>query len=161
MTEKILLDSYGIKQFEDIKLKIYEKINLNNKIKADAMQDAPGDGWHDNFAAEDAARQERIYLDELKKINNLKKDIVLITDEYKKSVVNINDFIKILLIFSENDQETIVIKLTGKYISETEEEITLNSELGKNIYHKKIGYEGSYFVNNKEIKYKILERLNK
>ena len=82
---------------------------------------------------------------------------------YEDNKVNINDIIKIRIMYSVDDIEEELIKLTGKYIPNTEakiQEISLNSPLGKAIYMKDIGSFTSYVVGDKEIKVEIISKCN-
>jgi len=49
--------------------------------------------------------------------------------------------------------------LTGKYIPNIDDEITLNSPLGRAIFKKKIDSINEYKVNDKVIKVKLIEKM--
>ena len=77
--------------------------------------------------------------------------------------ININDYIILTLIYEDDNQEKIIIKLIGApnpNLNEEYQEITLNSPLGKELLNKDKNYKGSYFVNNKEINF-IIHDYNK
>ncbi len=155
---KILVSEDGYKQYLDLVKEIDLKLDNISLDQSEGFK-STGDGWHDNFAFEEAAREEirlsKLYSDLVKN----KEFIEVINDKYHKNKVNINDVIKIR--FDEDDYE--IIKLTGKYMPDNMadiQEVTLNSEIGKNIYNKKIGSKVNYFVNENKISFEIVERIN-
>lgn len=162
MNNKIYLDEEGYKEYlkeiEDLKQE------FNNKAKGgtEAAEAAVGDGWHDNFDFEEAKKFEYSLSYKLKeKIANL-KNIVILKNKSNK-YININDYISLTLIYKDDDQEKIIVKLIGSpnpNLNEEYQEITLNSPLGKELLNKDKNYKGSYFVNNKEIKF-IIHDYNK
>ncbi len=151
----IFVNEDGLKQFEDLISKLHDKINKNNQEKKEAMEDAPGDGWHDNFAAEDAARGERMLLDELEKMLITKKLLRLVDNKFIKGKVNIGDTFKI--IFDKDDNDFEIVTLSGNYLSVAEGEITLNSPLGKAVYHKKYNSDQVAEVNGNKLHIRICE----
>ncbi len=150
MDDIIYVTKEGYEQYESILENINNKININNQEKSEAMKDAPGDGWHDNFAAEDAARVERRLLDEKNSLNSLKHNIKIIDNIIKKNKINIGDKLEIKFLLEKESDSEIVI-LTGKFRPDNVEEITINSEIGKAILHKKENEIISFLVNNKKI----------
>ncbi len=155
---EILVTKEGAMQLDNLISETYDKINKNNIEKSEAMNDAPGDGWHDNFAAEDAARVEKMLMGQLNKLLLDKKNLKIINEKKIKENVNINDYIYLQFIYENGMHEDEKIKLTGLYKPNNEEEITLNSIVGKTIYNKKINTVHSYYVNDLEIKIQILKK---
>ena len=159
----ILLSEEGKKQFYDKLEQIKEKTTKNGNELSKSFNDYVGDGWHDNPLYEEAMRKNRMIDEELKKMLNEEKQIKLIDEDYGDKFVNINDTIKIEFIYSDDESEAEIIKLTGKYIPNTEleiVEITLNSPIGKAILGKKIGKECFYTVDNNKVKLRIIEKVN-
>lgn len=116
---------------------------------------AVGDGWHDNFAFEALIEDERKLSYQINKMNQDKTKIEIIQDYYKENYVNINNIVSLKFIYDdENELEDLI--LTGNYIP-NENEITLNSPLGKAIYKKKIGEIVEYVVSENNIK---VEKIN-
>ena len=115
---------------------------------------AVGDGWHDNFAFEALIEDERKLSYQINKMNQDKTKIEIIQDYYKENYVNINNIVSLKFIYDdENELEDLI--LTGNYIP-NENEITLNSPLGKAIYKKKIGEIVEYVVSENNIKVEII-----
>lgn len=142
--EKILVDDYGYNQF----IEELERLKLESDSIAtrgiEEAENAVGDSWHDNFAFEESMRESRTIANKINKMIEEKKIIKVIKKtNLKEEFVNINDVVKIEIIYSEDDREEEIIKLTGKYIPNTEKEIkeiTLNSPIGKSVYKKKNWY---------------------
>lgn len=161
---QIIVDDEGYKQFIDEmeKLKMISLSIASNG--SEAYLDAVGDGWHDNFAFEESMRESRVIACKINKMIEEKKNLKVIKKKtLGKDIVNINDTIKVLFTYSEDDSEIEIIKLTGKYIPNTDmeiKEITLNSPIGKVIYGKRIGTINEYKVNDRVISIKIMEKVN-
>ena len=62
---KIYLDKNGYEQLLAEIDRINQELSTNGKEKGEAYEVA-GDGWHDNFAFEEASRQEKLLLNQLR-----------------------------------------------------------------------------------------------
>ncbi len=162
--EKILVDKDGYKQFYQEIERIKKELTNNAFKGGEAYKDAIGDGWHDNFAFESAMAEERKIRAKLEKMYSEQSKLEIVdVSGYDDNKVNINDIVKISIIYSVGDIEEEIVKLTGKYIPDTDakiQEISLNSPLGKAIYMKDIGSFTSYVVSDKEIKVEIISKYN-
>ena len=78
----------------------------------------------------------------------------------RKDIVNVNDVVSLNLLFAKDDKEFITIRLVGG-TSEKDDEVSLNSPLGKAIYRKKIGDVAMYTVNDKKINVEIVSIENR
>lgn len=165
--EEILVDENGYQQYLDEVEKL-KRLSVNNLTAgSEAYTDAIGDGWHDNFAFEQAIIEDRNIST---KINNLllkKPFIKVITlQNLEKELINIGDILVLEIKYAEDDIERVKIKLTGNYspninLENNIQEITLNSPLGRAIYKKSINDENiNYVAQNKKIKIKVIERIN-
>ncbi len=160
---KIYLNHEGVAQFETILEKKKQELLLNSNASSQSIQNAVGDGWHDNFETEEARRDEYKISHAIEKLLKVSQEIELVEEKKIKDVVCINDIVKVTIYYNENDFETSMIKLTGKYLPEPNEqyeEITLNSPLGKSIYLKKIPSITTYEVEERKIKVQIEEKRN-
>ena len=164
--EKILVDENGYQQYLN-EIEKLKKISLNNLTAgSEAYNDAIGDGWHDNFAFEQAMIEDRSIAI---RINNLlaKKDLIKVIkiQNLNSEIINIGDILVLEIKYADNDIERVKIKLTGNYCPATNldneiQEITLNSPLGKAIYQKNINDEDiNYMVQNKKIEIKVIENI--
>lgn len=161
---KILVDKNGYKQFYQEIERIKEELTNNASKGGEAYKDAIGDGWHDNFAFESAMVEERKISAKLEKMYSEQSKLEIVdVPGYDDNKVNINDIIKIRIIYSVDEEEEELVKLTGKYIPNTDakiQEISLNSPIGKAIYMKDINSFTSYVVGDKEIKIEIISKCN-
>ncbi len=155
---KIYLDEDGyqnyLKELEQLK----EKINLNSKdISEFQSDDAYGDGWHDNFAYEQAIQKENaLFYEYHKKLKGLDQ-IEIIKTKKSSNLVEIGSIVELHF---DGELETEIYKITGNTVSNfrlDQMEITLNSPLGKSVFHKKINDSFSYQVDNKKISGKIID----
>lgn len=159
---EILVDKEGYNQFFEKLENLKESSTSNANTLSKSFNDYLGDGWHDNPVYEEAMRKSRMIDDDIQKMLDQQKYLKVVEDAYDDNLVNINDIVEIEYIYSKDDKETEIIKLTGKYIPNTDleiKEITLNSPIGKAMYKKKIGEECSYNVGNNDIKLKIIKRI--
>lgn len=163
--KEILVSNDGYEQFFLELEKLKDSITSNALISTEACNDAVGDGWHDNFAYDEAMRQERFIVS---KVNDMINDIPflkVIDDIYDSDKININDTIEVLIKYADDDDEKEILKLTGKYSPNTNDvngvkEISLNSPIGKAIYKQKIGESVYYEVGNNNIEVSILKKIN-
>lgn len=159
---EILLDKNGEKEFNKRLEEARNKVDDIGRVLGESFRDYVGDGWHDNPAYEDAMRKSSMIDDEINRLLVQKKQIRVIEDKYNDKLTNIGDIIKIEFVYSDNDRETEIVRLTGNYIPNMDsdiKEITLNSPVGRAIYKKKIGGSCSYKVSEKEVIINIIERV--
>ena len=159
---KIYLNHEGVLQFNKILEEKKEELLKNSTSSSSSIQNAIGDGWHDNFDAEQFLREEYMITHNIEKMLKMKEQIELLEDKTIEGVVCVSDILKITIIYAEDDVETSIIKLTGKYLPEPNpnyEEITLNSPLGSAIYLKPIPSQTHYEVNERKITVEIKEKI--
>lgn len=159
--KEILVNIEGYNQFFDEFEKLNNSLTSNAAHGSEVYADAVGDGWHDNFAYEDAMRKEKMIQSKINEMILQKDKLKLVEDgDYDENVVCINDIIEVSIIYDDDDSELEIIKLTGKYLpNEQKNEVTLNSPIGKALYRKKVGSTNSYKVNNKELKVYIIRKV--
>ncbi len=159
--EEILVNEEGYLQFLEELESVKNKFLDNARSGGEVLKEAVGDGWHDNFAYDEVMREEREIVSKIKNLLEVKKHIKVVKESNSESsIVNINDNVLLLLKYDIDDEEEEVIKLTGKYMPNSDiGEISLNSPLGKVIYKKKIGSKVSYVVNEKKIEVEILKKV--
>lgn len=159
--KEILVNIEGYNQFFDEFEKLNNSLTSNAAHGSEVYADAVGDGWHDNFAYEDAMRKEKMIQSKINEMILQKDKLKLVEDgDYDENAVCINDIIEVSIIYDDDDSELEIIKLTGKYLpNEQKNEVTLNSPIGKALYRKKVGSTNSYKVNNKELKVYIIRKV--
>ena len=78
LENKIYLTEEGYKQYCEEIEKIETEILKNTDYKVQAISEAPGDGWHDNFAYEDACRTENMLQKRLEQLLKQKEKLSLL-----------------------------------------------------------------------------------
>lgn len=155
--DKIYSDQKGydnyIKELEDIR----EKIQKNSSnISEFASDDAYGDGWHDNFAYEQAVQKENALLYQYhQKLEGLNK-IEIIESCKNLDSVEIGSVVEIQF---EGEYDTEIYTLTGNTTSSMDDDkmsITINSPLGRSIFKKKKMDSFQYEIDSNQIRGKII-----
>ncbi len=143
---------------EEIKA-LREKLTEVRREKAEQVAQAPGDNRHDNFGLEQAEIQERAIMNEIRELNiQLKKASIVENLEHKsKQIVQVGDLVKLQLNYENGRTITMEYKLVA-LPTEERATITLNSPIGKAIFHKEVGFEGECKIaNGNKVKIIILE----
>lgn len=160
---KIFLTQEGLDEFKAEIDKLKEKLALIQIEKSEAYSGAIGDGWHDNFAYEDAKRNEDSVVSQINYLVEKTNHIEIIDlGGYFHNKVNINDMVELKFKYEDGSIDIDKFKLTGNWKSkdcDNYQEITLNSPLGQTIYLKEIGSEVKYIVNDKLIIVDILTKI--
>ena len=162
--QEILVDEDGYQQFFS-ELARLKKFFVSNAAEASSFyQSAIGDGWHDNFAFEEAKREERCVADQIDLMLKEKNQLHIIKPtKITPNKINIGDSLELKISYSAYDSEIEKIKLTGKYIPDVNaeiKEITLNSPLGQALYLKPIKKPLSYNVGDKKIVVEVLNKIS-
>ena len=135
-------------------------LNRSGKDKSESSNSAVGDGWHDNFDFEESARDEKKILKKIDDYRKILNNLEIIKEDSKdNNVVKLNDKVLLKLDYEDGSSEECIFKLVGTFYTNDLEEITLNSPIGKAIYHQKIPSITNYSVNDKTIKVEIKEKI--
>ncbi len=142
-----------VKGIDDLR----NKLNCKGKEKSESFNSAVGDGWHDNFDFEQSARDEKKILKQIDDNKKILNNLVVVKEETNdEDIVKINDIVLLKLEYEDNSSEELLFKLVGTFYTNNTnkeyQEITLNSPIGKAIYHKKFFSMTEYIVNDKKIK---------
>lgn len=160
--DTIYVSEEGLKEFLEELEKKRKILQKNLQFQGEAIRSAPGDSWHDNFAFEDAVREERRISNELQKMILDKEKLKIIHENSnKKNIVYLESVLLIRFFYDQEEYEDEWIKITGKYfpnLNSPIKEITINSPLGKALYLKKIGSKVKYVANQKDLQVEILEK---
>ena len=164
-TEKIYVTKAGYDEFFEELEHRKEQFMLNGSSGSKMYQDAVGDGWHDNFDFENSMREENKIAHSVDKMLRDAKRLVIVEEKkLKTNVVHLDDTIRVILKFSDDDQEEELIKLTGMYFPSVHTdsilEVTLNSPIGAAIYQKKIPSKTYYEVNDAKVEIEIIEKID-
>lgn len=161
--EKLFLDSAGYNNLlQEIEI-LKQKLAQNGKEKGEAYSGAVGDGWHDNFAFDEANMQERIILNQLRECYEKLQRVEIVEKHDDESLVDINDIVKVNMIFSVDDVEEFQFKLVGSIGTHLDfnsdlQCVSINSPLGKAVYHKHIGEKSSYQVEKRNFNIEIISK---
>ena len=148
----MLLSMEGINQIDKLIKEESTKLKSIQKEKAEAFQNDTN-SWHDNSSYDIAVEKENKAFDEINRLSKIKFEAEIIEYHYEKNKIDIGDKI---IVEVGNDKFTVV--LTGKFIAnKREDEITLNSPLGKAIYKRCVGEIVDYKVGEQINKVKIIE----
>ena len=90
------------------------------------------------------------------------RNIKIIKDvKSNADTINIGDTLKVEVIYAEDDIEVFEVKLTGKYLPDSEssiQEISLNSQMGRALYLKNVHNKILYKIHDEEVEIKVLEK---
>lgn len=159
----VLVDMDGFNQYYE-ELNRLKDISLSiASIGSESYADAVGDGWHDNFAFEDTMRESRKIASRINKMLEDEKYLKIVDKKSNSDdIIDVGDILKIKVIYDIDDIEEYTVKLTGKYMIDNNakiKEISLNSPIGRSIYLKNINDDISYYVNDKKISIKIINKI--
>lgn len=162
MEEKIKLNQNGYEDYlREIEKKEKELADLRMYKGKDAIYQ--GDNWHDNPTLYQAELQEMALMKEIAEMKQKLNNIEIVQNIGDDSLVDIGDVVKIDMIFSENDREEQIFKLVGTSpnfdLNAEIQEISINSPVGKAMYHKKIGDVANYKVNDRTFTIQIKEKV--
>lgn len=155
--DKIYLDEKGYQKYLKEIENIREKIKKNSAdITEYQSDDAYGDGWHDNFAYEQAIQKENMLFHELdEKLRGLER-IEIVKEKINNDKVGINSIVEVKF---EGEEESEIYKITGgtkSDIKDNSQDISINSPLGKSLNGKKVNDIFTYKVDNIEMIGKII-----
>ena len=159
----VLVDTDGFNQYYE-ELNRLKDLSLSiASIGSESYADAVGDGWHDNFAFEDTMRESRKIASRINKMLEDEKYLKIVDKKSNSDdIIDVGDILKIKVIYDIDDIEEYTIKLTGKYMIDNNakiKEISLNSPIGRSIYLKNINDDIGYYVNDKKISIKIINKI--
>ena len=159
----VLVDTDGFNQYYE-ELNRLKDLSLSiASIGSESYADAVGDGWHDNFAFEDTMRESRKIASRINKMLEDEKYLKIVDKKSNSDdIIDVGDILKIKVIYDIDDIEEYTVKLTGKYMIDNNakiKEISLNSPIGRSIYLKNINDDIGYYVNDKKISIKIINKI--
>ncbi len=158
MDNKIIyLDANGYQIFLNELAELEERLFNFRKQNADVFNAGVKEDEH---AFEEAVREERRIVGMISQKREQLQRIIIISDSIEENLVDINDFVKVSMVF-EGEEEDMIIKLVATPDADIDAEIpeiSINSPLGASIYGKMIGSESSYVVDGAESKITIINK---
>jgi len=160
MIEKIKMTKEGLQKQKERLEELKKKYNENELAMTSAFKNSSGDGAHDNAEFEFLLSQEKLLVSQINRLAlQIQNTEIIEMEEMDDDRININDKVHINMIFAKDDEEEMVVQLVGEDISGVEEQVSINSPLGKAIYGEKIGETVSYEVNNNKIHVNLLRKV--
>lgn len=158
----LTLDSQGVIALKnEIALKEEELFKLKQRNRSMYSQ-TDSDNWNAPKFSDGAA--ETILCYEINKLKNiLDKAIIVENDSIKMdNLVELNDVIEVNLVYGENDEERMILRLGTVHQAKPEdgiEIISIESELGKVLHKSEVG-SSVRFGNNDAYRADILGKIN-
>ncbi len=148
-------------EIRDVIDKKRKELKELGKYKGSAYENE-GDGFHDNFAFEQAEIKERGLLREIADLQSKldEAEIIDIKEEANNAdgKVAIGSKVTVKLKFDGVEEEE-TYTITGGYGNMLKNIVSIESPLGKCLIDKTVGFEGSYTVNENVTEVKIVEIL--
>lgn len=157
---KIYVDKKGyeaiLKSIEDLK----EELVQAGTGRREAFDAGAGDGW-DSPEFEEIERTERLIAGRIKqKYEELSRVVIVEKNDQNNDQIDIGDIVTIDMSMdkkSYNEMTFLLVGGAGDIFAEVPE-VSLNSPLGKSVYHKKVGDEVSYTVSGETSFIKIKDK---
>lgn len=137
MREKILLSKEGLEEYKASLQELIEKLG--------ALYEKVSKGL---YSMEDIADEEAKLLKKISERREMISRVEIVESHNRDEYVDINEIVTVE--FSENDSYTFTL-VADKPNSE-EDEISINSPLGRAVYNKKVNEACTYLVGRNEIK---------
>ena len=148
-------------EIRDVIDKKRKELKELGKYKGSAYENE-GDGFHDNFAFEQAEIKERGLLREIADLQSKldEAEIIDIKEEANNAdgKVAIGSKVTVKLKFDGVEEEE-TYTITGGYGNMLKNIVSIESPLGKCLIDKTVGFEGSYTVNENVTEVKMVEIL--
>lgn len=162
MEEKIKLNQKGYEEYlQAIAKKEKELADLRIYKGTEAIYQ--GDNWHDNPTLYQVELKEQTLMKEIAEMKHKLQNAELVENLGDDNLIDIGNVLKIDMIYSNDDKEEEIVKLVATALSfdidSQIQEISVNSPLGKAIYHKKIGEVVTYKVKDKTFTIVIKEKI--
>ena len=151
----MLLSKEGLQakksELENLRGKLYELGKYKGEVSIHS-----GDAWHDNNDFEQTEIEERRLHFQIATLEKEIKSATIVDNPASTDdTVDFNSTVKIKLTFDDGEIEIIESKFLD-VSSNPGEVITIQSPLGKAIFHKKIGDKGNYTSPGGKVLFEIL-----
>ena len=120
------------------------------KSKALAIEEGVGDGWHDNFAFEQATMQENMIIQRIVDLEKIisEADVMNENSLHGGDFVTVGSKVKIKICDSEGNSNELELQIVDVKGKGELREATLNSPIGQAILYKKVGEIGEYVLDD-------------
>lgn len=160
MEMKLRMTKEGIEeQYKRLEELVLEAKELDKAMTL-SCKNSSGDGPHDNAEFEELLRQANMKAREIKdlKLQIMNTEVIDLV-EMDLDCVNIGDILDVNFVFSPDDEEEMTIELIGGTGKCLNNQVSINSPVGRAIYGKKIGETVLYSVNNNEVRVDLLRKV--
>lgn len=152
----IYMDEEAYRDFLSSMKDLEGKIKKARYEKGSGALEQKGDTWHDNFTFENAKNTEMMLTKRYFDLKNELSRIKIIKQTAEKDIVGVGS--SFTLLFADDvEKKEVDLKLVSSTKNLDDNNVTLNSPMGKSIYGKKIGDIIEYKINNKIIKASIIK----
>lgn len=155
----ILMDKEGFKRHLEKIDVLKQKISKIRSEKHNTLSYSKSDGFHP-AAMQEIEALENLALNELKEMTNELHKISIIEKDLDTSLIDINDFVTVS-INDGTETSNLTLKLVGgegEFFDDEIMSVSLNSPLGKAIYHKKVNELVTYNVDGSLINVLIIDK---
>ena len=157
---KIYVDKKGyeamLESIEDLKKELVQA----GAGRREAFDAGAGDGW-DSPEFEEIERAESLIAGRIKqKYEELSRVVIVEKNEQDNELIDIGDIVTIDMSMDKKNYNEMIFLLAGGVGDVFAEipEISLNSPLGKSVYHKKVGDETTFEVDGVTSYIKIMNK---
>ena len=152
MKEKILMTKEGVAQLKEDIQKARKELIEFRKTKADSTNVNDGRTWCDD----EVEREESLIMSKIRSLKETLSKVIIIEATGSNDTVDINNIVT-LEINCDSDIEVCRLRIIGATPKDFDEEVSINSPMGKAIFARKVGDEVSFEVNNVKTSVKILQ----
>ena len=128
------------------------------KNKALAIEEGVGDGWHDNFAFEQATMQENMIIQRIVDLNKAISEAEIVDENIlPRDIVTVGSKVNIRVYDKSGGSKEMQLQIVDVKGKGDLDEATLNSPIGQSILYKKVGEFGEYALDDgREFEVEIL-----
>lgn len=130
--------------------------------KSEAANEGPGDGYHDNFAFEQATLQEEMLSKRIYELQHIMHGAQIIEFEgAPDGAVKVGSLVKFERIDKSGNAKKFEVKIVDIQSGEHPHEATLNSPIGRALLYKQKGDFGEFSLGNgEEFEFEVLSVIN-
>lgn len=154
----MLVTRNSLKEMQCSLESLKEQLQEVRKNKALAIEEGVGDGWHDNFAFEQATMQENMIIQRIVELNRAISEAEIVDENLlHKDIVTVGSKVNIRVYDKNGDSKELELHVVDVKSKGKLNEATLNSPIGQAILYKRVGEFGEYALDDgREFEVEIL-----
>lgn len=138
-----------------------KRFNDNERAMSLSIQNAPGDGPHDNAEFEALQGQEKLLVGQIDRLEErLRIAKIIEVPKLDETQINVNDTVLLRLIYDEDDIVEDIYTLVGTDGDMKNNKISINSPIGSAIFQRRIGEIVPFVVNDSTFNVAIVEKIH-